>query len=66
MTERSVFVGIDVSKARLDVAMRPEGHFSVVHDQQGVGQLVERLQAVKPALVVLEATGGMELSLTSA
>lgn len=45
---------------------RPEGHFSVIHDQHGIAQLVERLEAAKPAVVVLEATGGIELSLTSA
>ncbi len=50
MTERSVFIGIDVSKAQLVVAMRPEGCFSVVHNPHGIAQLVERVQAVTPAL----------------
>jgi transposase len=66
MTNIPVFVGIDVSKAQLDVAMRPEGRFAVVNDEQGRVQLRERLQAVAPTLVVLEATGGVELPLTSA
>ena len=66
MTNTPVFVGIDVSKAQLDVAMRPEGRFAVVNDEQGRAQLRERLQAVAPTLVVLEATGGVELPLTSA
>ena len=66
ITNTPVFVGIDVSKAQLDVAMRPEGRFAVVNDEQGRAQLRERLQAVAPTLVVLEATGGVELPLTSA
>lgn len=66
MTQQSIFVGIDVSKAQLDVAIRPEGRFSVVHDRQGLAQLVDQVQAMRPTLVVLEATGGMEVSLTSA
>ena len=66
MTQQPIFVGIDVSKAQLDVAMRPEGHFSVVHDKQGLAQLLEQLKAATPTLIVLEATGGMEVSLTSA
>jgi transposase len=66
MTPMPVFVGIDVSKAQLDVAVRPEGRFSVDNNEQGLRQLLERLQAVPPTLVVLEATGGMELPVTSA
>ena len=66
MTQTLVFVGIDVSKAQLDVAMRPEGRFSVVNDERGLAQLIEQLLAVTPTLVVLEATGGIELPLTSA
>jgi transposase len=57
-----VFVGIDVSKHRLDVRLRPSGEsFAVDHDDQNVAVLVERLAALEPALVVLEATGGMEV-----
>ena len=66
MTQTSVFVGIDVSKAQLDIAVRPEGRFSVANDKPGVTELVERLQAVRPTLVVIEATGGIELPLVSA
>ena len=66
MTQMPVFVGIDVSKAQLDVAVRPEGHFSVVNDEHGLAQLLGQLRAITPTLVVLEATGGMELPLTSA
>ena len=63
----NVFVGIDVSKARLDVAMRPSGETpSVAHDEAGISALVKRLRAVQPALIVLEATGGMERQITRA
>jgi hypothetical protein len=58
---KPVFVGIDVSKARLDVAIRPTGEvFSQPHVPEGIAQLVQRLQALQPRLVVLEATGGLE------
>jgi len=54
-------VGIDVSKARLDVAVRPSSEsFSVANDEVGHQQLRERLQAIKPERIVLEATGGYE------
>lgn len=66
MTQTLVFVGIDVSKAQLDVGMRPEGRFSVVNNEHGLAQLIEQLHTVTPTLVVLEATGGIELPLTSA
>ena len=59
-----VFVGIDVSKAQLDLALRPEGQFSVPNDEAGFAQVLERLRAVPPTLVVLEATGGLEIPLT--
>jgi transposase len=62
MSEPQVFVGIDVSKAQLDVALRPtEDHWHVSHDEVGIPGLVERLQAVQPILIVLEATGGLEV-----
>ena len=60
MSEPQVFVGIDVSKAQLDVALRPtEDHWHVSHDEVGIPGLVERLQAVQPTLIVWEATGGL-------
>lgn len=56
-----MFVGIDVSKERLDVGVRPSGErFATSRDETGLADLVSRLQAIKPALVVLEATGGYE------
>jgi len=62
-----IFVGIDVSKHRLDIHLRPSGEgFTVDHDDENVAALVERLVALAPALVVLEATGGMEVRLAAA
>jgi transposase len=59
--EISIFVGIDVSKARLDVAMRPwDETESVSNDGAGIDSLVKRLKEIRPALIVLEATGGFE------
>ena len=56
-----IFVGIDVSKARLDVAMRPSGESqSVSNDEGGIKALVKQLGETGPALIVLEATGGLE------
>ena len=53
-----VFVGIDVSKDRLDVQARPLPEaFAVKRDDGGLEQLTARLRAIAPALVVLEATG---------
>ena len=66
LTTGSVFVGIDVSKAQVDLALRPEGRFSVPNDEAGFAQIIERLSVVSPALVVLEATGGLEIPLTGA
>jgi transposase len=63
------FVGIDVSKARLDVAVRPSGEaWASANDEPGIAALLARLQAVQPApqLVVLEATGGLERGVVAA
>jgi transposase len=55
------FVGIDVSKAHLDVATRPDGQeFRLPNTPEGVAALVERLTPLAPALILLEATGGLE------
>jgi len=61
MTPTPVFVGVDVAKATLDVALRPSGEpWSVPNDEAGVAALLERLRPLSPALVVCEATGGFE------
>jgi transposase len=62
MREPQVCVGIAVSKAQLDVALRPTADcWHVSHDEVGITGLVERLQAVQATLSVLEATGGLEV-----
>jgi transposase len=55
------FLGIDVSKAHLDVASRPDGReFRLPNTPEGIAELVARLEGSPPALVLLEATGGLE------
>jgi len=57
----NVFAGIDVSKAALDVALRPQGTtWRCANDEAGITDLVARLQELMPHLIVLEATGGLE------
>jgi transposase len=61
------FVGIDVAKHRLDVHLRPSGEsLAIDHGEEEITALVERLVALEPTLVVLEATGGMEVRLAAA
>jgi transposase len=67
MAETPVFVGIDVSKAQLDVAVRPSGpERSVPYTEAGIATLVEEVRALHPSAVVLEATGDLEVPLVSA
>jgi transposase len=62
-----ITVGIDVSKDRLDVAVRASGEqFVVERSARGLDELVLRLKAIGPALVALEATGGFETVVTAA
>jgi len=61
MEVEAKYVGIDVSKARLDVAVWPGAQsFSVANDARGIAELVEQVTAFTPQAVVLEATGGLE------
>ncbi len=65
MKDAPLFVGIDVSKRCLDVAVRPTGEvWQSPNDACGITTLVEHLVELAPCLVVLEATGGIELALT--
>ncbi len=55
-------IGIDVSKATLDVASLPDGEsWTVTNDNRGLAELTPRLVALAPALVVMDATGGLEM-----
>lgn len=63
----AIFVGIDVSKDRLDVHVLPGGEaFAVARDGRGLEVLVERLRALAPTLVAVEATGGFEMIVAAA
>ena len=67
MSQESTYVGIDVSKERMDVAVRPTGRsWSVSYDGAGVDDLVTQLKDIKPAGVITESTGGLELPLVAA
>jgi transposase len=60
------FVGVDVSKATLDIYVDPAAEaMHVVYDEEGVAQVVNRLLKVAPTLIVVEATGGLEMRLAS-
>jgi len=62
-----VTVGIDVSKDRLDIAVRPGGDvFVVERNAVGLDSMVERLRQLAPHLVALEATGGFETVVAAA
>ena len=67
MKQEETYVGIDVAKARVDVATRPGGDtWSVDYNEQAVSELVSSLLALEPTMVLLEATGGLEVPLVSA
>ena len=57
----AIVVGIDVSKDRLDVAVRPTGEtFAVERDAEGLSRLIARLAPLEPQAIAVEATGGYE------
>jgi len=63
----AVFVGIDVSKEQLDWAAHGSAESgAVAHDDDGLEARIGRLRALKPELIVLEATGGLEMSVLAA
>ena len=67
MSQAEVFVGIDVAKARLDVALHPSGAtWTVPNSEAGIAGLVAQLQQLPVTHIVLEATGGLELPLLGA
>lgn len=67
MTEKvDVYVGVDVSKTQLDVAIGKEKdceYWQARNDEVGIQRTVERLAAIQPALIVVESTGGLEVAL---
>lgn len=61
------FIGIDVSKANLDVVVRPSDEsWRCANDEAGIKSLVERLGSLSPTRIILEATGGYEVPLACA
>ena len=67
MSTPPVFVGLDVAREHVDVALRPSGeHWQVPMTDEGIAALGARLRAASPALVVMEATGGLEAPLLAA
>ena len=63
----AIYVGIDVSKDRLDVHVLPSGQaFGVARDGKGLNELIEQLAAVQPQLIAVEATGGFETIVAAA
>ncbi len=67
MEREVIYVGIDVAKAQVDVAVRPTGdRWEVSYDDAGVGKLVSQMGDLGPAMVLLEASGGLELPLVAA
>lgn len=67
MSFPSIFVGIDVAKAHLDIALRPTGtRWTVTNAEAGITDLAAQLHAISPALIVLEATGGLPRAVVAA
>jgi len=63
MSERGkeLFIGIDVSKGKLDIALSPTGEFmSFSNNEDGISCMLDFIKPFSPSLVVLEATGGLE------
>ncbi len=59
----AVFIGIDVSSTALDVVVRPSGEYmSTANTDKGIDELIGKLNALKPELIVVEATGGLEIN----
>ncbi len=61
-----VFVGIDISKDQLDAHVLPNGmHTTVKNDAQGIASLIKTLHAENPMVIVMEATGGYEITVSA-
>jgi transposase len=66
---QEMFVGIDVSKSQLDVAVRPSEehqHARFENSEDGIARLVEYLKTIGPTLIIMEATGGLEVAAVGA
>ena len=66
MKTTSQFVGIDISKQRLDVGVYPDGqHWEEANDEAGMIRITKQLSQLKPQLIVVEATGGLQQPLVA-
>ena len=67
MDKQATYVGLDVAKAQVDVAARPtDDRWQVSRDEAGIRKLVSQLTTLDPALVLLEASGGLEVPVVAA
>ena len=67
MEQHATYVGLDVAKAQVDVAVRPsDDRWQVSRDEAGIRKLVSQLKTLDPALVLLEASGGLEVPVVAA
>ncbi len=65
--DTAIYVGIDIAKDRLDIAVRPTGtSWSVPNDDAGIDDLRNRLAGLAPSLIVVEASGGYERPVVAA
>lgn len=65
--DTATYVGIDIAKDRLDIAVRPSGtSWSAPHDDAGIDDLRDRLTGLAPSLLVAEASGGYERPVVAA
>lgn len=67
MTEEDVYVGIDVSKDKLDIAIHQSDVFWTINNEaEDIQAFVEKIKSLSPKLIVLEATGGYEMEVATA
>ncbi len=67
MAEEAICVGVDVAKSTLDVAVTDSGEVrQFANDDEGIGEAVDYVAALKPAAIILEATGSLEMPLAAA
>ncbi len=67
MEQKPTYIGIDVAKAQVDVAVHPTGmRWQAPSTEEGVQELISRVEALQPTLVLLEASGGLEIPLVAA
>lgn len=60
------YVGIDVSKRQLDISVGQDGEYwTVANDMIGIQDTMERMEALAPALILVESTGGLERALVA-